>query len=98
MMTDTLPRDFIFLFICSALLLYGHKTHALCAKLGSIFIVFVGIVNKSAFCVIHCLQLDKIKRFNVGKENSSKQHDTIHNTNVTKDASGASKFLFSGQS
>lgn len=59
----------------------------------SIYIVFVGIVNKSAFCVRHCLQLDKIKRFNVGKENSSKQHDIIHNTNVTKDASGASKFL-----
>lgn len=68
-------------------------THALCAKLGSIFILFVGIVNKRAFCVIHCLQLDKIKRFNVGKENSSKEHDTIHNTNVTKDASEASKFL-----
>lgn len=68
-------------------------THALCAKLGNICILFVGIVSKSAFCVIHCLQLDKIKKFNVGKENISKQYDTIHNTNVTKDAYGPSKIL-----
>lgn len=74
--------------VCCCYMVTRHDTCSVC-KLGSIFILFVGIMNKSAFFFFYTLLTVRY----AGKENSSKQHDAICNTNVTKDASGASKFL-----
>lgn len=74
-MTDDwyIPKEFYLVYTeCAALIWSQDVTHAQCAKLGNICILFVGIVNNSAFCVMNYLQLAEIKSFNVGKENSSK--------------------------
>lgn len=93
-MTDALPRDFYLLVYmeCAALIWSQDMIHALCAKPGRIFVLFVGIMNESVFWFFFFFDTLLTVRY-VGKENISKQHDAIPNTIVTKDASGTSKFL-----